>query len=243
MNMHVMERVTIASEIRQGLADIMPVLVAMVPIGLLFGAICTTKGWTSAEVWLMSSLVFSGGAEFAAIGIWTVPIPYMALFVSTALVSARHILMGVSLAPKMHAFYGWKLWIAAWFMTDEAWALAERRARSCTITVAYWFFMAVPVHLVWFISTITGSIIAPMLGDPSAIGLDFAFTALFIGLIAGFWQGKNTAWTLLASGSASALVSVLVGEPWNVPAGAFAGIAAAWFAAPAEKGGEVKHEY
>ncbi|MGI6245274.1 MAG: AzlC family ABC transporter permease [Pseudochelatococcus sp.] len=223
---------TTAREIRRGLADIAPVLVAMVPIGVLFGAICATKGWTSSEVWLMSTFVFSGGAEFAAIGIWSVPVPYLALIVSTCLVSARHILMGVSLAPKMGAFSGWKRWAAAWFMTDEAWALGEKRARTGTITVAYWFAMAAPVHVVWVASTITGSIVGPALGKPEAVGLDFAFTALFIGLIAGFWQGRRTVWTLVASGGASALVAMAVGEPWNVLAGAAAGIVAAWFATP-----------
>lgn len=236
MNMRPAPCTSTPMEIRQGLAEIAPVLVAMVPIGFLFGAICTTKGWTSAEVWLMSTLVFSGGAEFAAIGIWTQPIPYLALFVSTVLVSARHILMGVSLAPKMHAFKGWRLWAAAWFMTDEAWALGERRARRQPITIAYWFCMAAPVHLVWVASTVTGSIVGAMLGDPAAVGLDFAFTALFIGLIAGFWRGRITVWVLVASGGASALVAMLVGEPWNVLAGAAAGITTAWFAAPTEEG-------
>lgn len=236
MNMQTVHRPSTADEIRQGLLDIAPVLVAMLPIGFLFGAICTTKGWATSEVWLMSTLVFSGGAEFAAIGIWKLPIPYLALFVSTVLVSARHILMGVSLAPKMHAFKGWRLWVAAWFMTDEAWALGERRARRRAITIAYWFFMAVPVHIVWVASTVTGSIIGPLLGDPAAIGLDFAFTALFIGLIAGFWRGRPTAWVLVASGSASALTAMAVGEPWNVLAGAAAGIATAWFSAPRDDG-------
>ncbi|MGV6874939.1 AzlC family ABC transporter permease [Pseudochelatococcus sp. B33] len=234
MNMYSVHRASASGEIREGLAEIAPVLVAVLPIGFLFGAICTTKGWTSGEVWLMSTLVFSGGAEFAAIGIWKLPIPYLALFVSTVLVSARHILMGVSLAPKMHAFRGWRLWVAAWFMTDEAWALGERRARRQTVTVAYWFCMAVPVQIVWVASTVTGSIVGPLLGDPAAIGLDFAFTALFIGLIAGFWRGRPTLWVLVASGSASALVTMLVGEPWNVLAGAAAGIATAWFTAPEE---------
>lgn len=235
MNMHSAHRASVSEEIRQGLAEIAPVLVAMVPIGLLFGAICTTKAWTTSEVWLMSTLVFSGGAEFAAIGIWQLPVPYVALFVSTLLVSARHILMGVSLAPKMHAFTGWRLWVAAWFMTDEAWALGERRARRRPITIAYWFFMAVPVHIVWVASTVTGSVVGPLLGDPARIGLDFAFTALFIGLIAGFWRGRLTVWVLVASGGASAVVAMLVGEPWNVLAGAAAGIAAAWFAASGEE--------
>lgn len=232
MNMQPAHCTSTSLEIRQGFAEIAPVLLAMVPIGFLFGAICTTKGWTTAEVWLMSTLVFSGGAEFAAIGIWTHPVPYLALFVSTVLVSARHILMGVSLAPKMGAFTGWRRWAAAWFMTDEAWALGERRARRSPITIAYWFCMAVPVHVVWVASTVTGSVVGPLLGDPAAIGLDFAFTALFIGLIAGFWRGRVTAWVLVASGGASAVVALIAGEPWNVLAGAAAGIATAWLTAP-----------
>ena len=44
-----------------------------------------------------------------------------------------------------------------------------------------------------------------LLGDPRQIGADFAFTALFIGLIAGFWKGRATAITVAAEGHAPLL--------------------------------------
>ena len=69
------------------------------------------------------------------------------------------------------------------------------------------------------------------LGDPSRFGADFAFTALFIALIAAFWKGRVTFWTVAAAGLASALTYRLIGPPWHVLAGALCGLVAAWIAA------------
>jgi hypothetical protein len=56
----------------------------------------------------------------------------------------------------------------------------------------------------------------------------FAFTELFIGLIASFWRGRASAPILAASLGASALVHVGLGSPWHVAAGALAGIGVAY---------------
>ena len=63
------------------------------------------------------------------------------------------------------------------------------------------------------------------------MGADFAFTALFIGLIAGFGQGRVTLVTVAVSAAVAALVYRFVGTPWHVASGALAGIAAAYVAA------------
>ena len=54
-------------EARAGLNDIWPAALAAVPIGLLFGALAAGKGLSPLEVFLMSVLVFAGGAQFAAV--------------------------------------------------------------------------------------------------------------------------------------------------------------------------------
>ena len=87
---------------------------------------------------------------------------------------------------------------------------------------------------VWIGSSVLGAAIGAFLGDPKRFGADFAFTALFIGLVAGFNKGRITAATVAASGGAAALVYVTAGPPWHVLAGAFAGIAAAFLAAGPE---------
>src|ERR1041384_2141214 len=80
------------SEWRAALLDVMPAMVAGVPFAALCGALAVAKGLSPAEVFAMSLLVFAGGAQFAAIEIWTYPVPVFALVVSTLLINPRHIL-------------------------------------------------------------------------------------------------------------------------------------------------------
>ena len=216
---------------RMGLSDIWPAMVAAVPIALLFGAIAVGKGLSPLEVALMSVLVFAGGAQFAGVELWASPAPIGALVFSTLLINARHVLMSASLVPKLNGFSTAQRLGGLYYMADENWALAERRARTHRLTPAYWFGMTAPFVLCFVGFATFGAVVGAALGDPRRFGADFAFTALFIALIAAFWRGRVTAWTVAAAGLASALAYRFAGPPWHVLAGALAGLAAAWWAA------------
>jgi 4-azaleucine resistance transporter AzlC len=220
-------------EARAGLRDIAPAAIAAIPIGLLFGAVAVAKGLTAAEVALMSALVFAGGAQFAAIEAWVHPAPIAALAFATFLINVRHVLMGASLSPKVTMTRGQEFF-AFFFMTDESWALSERRALEKPVTGAYWAAMGVALYVNWVGSTTLGAILGSFLGDPARLGADFAFTALFIGLIAGFGRSRVTLVTVAVSAAVAALVHQFIGAPWHVASGALAGIAAAYLSAPRE---------
>jgi 4-azaleucine resistance transporter AzlC len=224
---------TYKREIRAGLRDIAPVAVAAVPIGLLFGAVAAAKGLSAMEVALMSAFVYAGGAQFAAIEAWAHPAPILALAFATLLINARHVLMGASLGPKMHLTRVQRF-VAFFFLTDEAWALSERRALERPVTGAYWAAMALVLWANWTLSTTLGAVLGSFMGDPARIGADFAFTALFIGLVAGFGRSRVTLVTVGVSAAVAALVHHFIGAPWHVASGALAGIAAAYLAAPEE---------
>ncbi|MGO4572442.1 AzlC family ABC transporter permease [Microvirga sp. 2TAF3] len=218
---------------RAGLRDIAPAAIAAIPIGLLFGAVAVAKGLTPAEVALMSALVFAGGAQFAAIETWISPAPIVALAFGTFLINVRHVLMGASLSPKVRMSRGEKF-LAFFFMTDESWALSERRALDRPVTGIYWAVMAAVLYFNWLVSTTLGAILGSFLGDPARFGADFAFTALFIGLVAGFGKSRVTFVTVGVSAAVAALVHHFIGAPWHVASGALAGIGAAYFAAGKE---------
>lgn len=223
-----------SAEIRDGVRDILPAAIAAVPIGLLFGALCADKGLSVAEVALMSGLVCAGAAQFAALEMWTHPVSTAAILISTLLVNARNILMSVSLAPKTKSFRPIERALGFYVLSDENWALSERRSVRHPLKPAYFLTMGLVLYLNWVTWTTLGAASGALLGDPRRLGADFAFTALFIGLIAGFWTGRRTAVTIAASAVASATVHALVGPPWHVAAGAVAGVAAAYVAAVAE---------
>lgn len=228
------------TEARAGLVAILPPLLAAVPIGTLFGAVASTHGLSPFGVLLMSAVVFAGGAQFAAIEQWASPLPWLAIVVGTGLINARHILMGASLTPKTGRFSAVQRALGFYVMADETWAMAERRAAMAPLTPAFWFGMVVPFYLNWVAWSVVGAVLGPLLGDPARVGADFAFTALFIGLVAGFWRAQRAPRSplgaaILASAGAAALVKVVAGPPWYVPAGALAGIAAAYLAASPEE--------
>ncbi|MFC4172335.1 AzlC family ABC transporter permease [Microvirga sp. GCM10011540] len=224
-------RTDFGREFRAGLRDIAPAAIAAIPIGLLFGAVAVAKGLSPAEIALMSALVFAGGAQFAAIETWVHPAPIAALAFATFLINVRHVLMGASLSPKIRLSRAQEFF-AFYFMTDESWALSERRALDRPVTGAYWVAMAAALYVNWVASTAVGAVLGSFLGDPARLGADFAFTALFIGLIAGFGRSRVTLVTVAVSAIVAALVHHFVGAPWHVACGAMAGIAAAYLAAP-----------
>jgi predicted branched-subunit amino acid permease len=72
-----------------------------------------------------------------------------------------------------------------------------------------------------------GVLLGQTLGDPAAYGFDFAFTAMFICILTGFWRGARTGAVLAASAAAAAATKLAVPGAWYVMAGALAGVAVA----------------
>jgi 4-azaleucine resistance transporter AzlC len=225
---------SVLAEPRAALLAILPAAIALIPFGLVLGAAAAQKGLSPAEVALMSGLVFAGSSQFVAVDLWTNPASWLALGFTALLINLRHVLMGASLAGKLGAFPPWSRALAVFFLADEIWAMAERRARTHVLTPAFFFTMGVFMYAGWVLWTVLGTVLGAALGDPKAVGFDFAFTAIFIGLIAGFWTGRRTGLVIAASGVTAAVVHLLVAGPWYVVAGALAGIAVAAIAAPAE---------
>lgn len=110
------------------------------------------------------------------------------------------------------------------WLTDEAWALIERRALNRAITPAYFAGVAIPLWICWTVFSAIGAWLGKALGDTSALGLDFAFAAMFIAVLAGFWKGPSTAAVLIASAGAAVLAKLYLPGAWYIMAGGVAGM-------------------
>lgn len=215
------------AEIRQAVIDIAPAMVAAAPIGLLYGALATAKGMSVVDVLLASGLIFAGGAQLAAIQIWTVPVPIAALLISTLLINARYILMSASLAPKVAHLPLLGRIVGFHVLADENWAMSERRAAGGRVSAPYFFGMGAVFWINWMAFSTLGALTGPLIGDPTRFGADFAFTAMFIALTAGFARSRTSVLVIAVSAAAAALTHLSLGAPWHVLAGALAGIGVA----------------
>ncbi len=215
------------SEFRAGALAILPAAIAVVPFGLLLGALAAKKGLSPLEVALMSASMFAGSAQFVAVDFWQHPAPWAFLTLTALTINLRHVMMGASLSRHLGAFppASRPLWI--FFLADEIWAMAERRAANAELTPAYYAGLAMTLYLNWVCWSTAGSLFGSAMGDPVTYGFDFAFTAIFIGLIIGFWKGPSTAVVMVASALAAIAAERFVGGAWYILIGGIAGIVVA----------------
>lgn len=220
-------------EFRRGFFDILPILAAAFPIGLLWGTLAVKKGLSPFEAGLISASAFGGAAQFVAIDLWRDPVPWLLLTFSVFVVNIRHVLMGASLSRHIHHIPKAMRPIVMFLVVDEVWAFAERRALSEPLTWSYYLGLGLPLWINWVASTVIGAVIGRGLGDPASYGFDFAFSALFIAILAGFWKGPRTGAVLAVSAAVAALAKLLVPGAWYIALGGLAGVSvAAIFADP-----------
>lgn len=229
------------SEFWRGMTTGAPVLLGIVPYAVVLGAQAAQKGLTLAEVPLMTGLNFAGGSEFAAIQLWTSP-PHILLIVAiTFLVNSRHLLMGAALAPFIKHLPKRTALGALFLMCDESWALGlddarKRKAQGFMTPFSLPFYMgvALPLYVMWVVFTVLGAGFGPMMGDLRVYGLDMAFPAVFLVLLAGMWKGFAAARPWLVSLVVAATFYLIVPGAWYVAAGAVSGLMAAYFLAEKE---------
>ncbi|MEO6609748.1 MAG: AzlC family ABC transporter permease [Aestuariivirga sp.] len=215
------------SEFRTGFADMLPMLVAYVPIAMLWGTLAAAKGFSPLEALAMSAMVYAGASQFVAIEMWRDPLPILLMVVTIFVVNLRHVLYSASIARHMDKIPSRLQPILIYVLTDEAWALLERRALAKPLTLGYFIGVAVPLWPTWFLSSTLGAFLGKALGDPAVIGLDFAFAAMFISILVGFWKGPRTGAVIAASAVAAILGKLFVPGAWFIMLGGITGVIAA----------------
>jgi 4-azaleucine resistance transporter AzlC len=215
------------SEFGAGALDMAPLALAATVFGLIVGAEATRAGLSAGEASLMSVSVFAGASQFLAIGLWSRPAPWLALGLAALLVNLRHALMAASIRRRFDVFPGLTKFAAVFVLTDESWALSERRARGPGLTAAYYLGASLTMYVLWQVATLAGTVLGGFVPHPEVFGLDFAFPAAFIGIVAGFAKSWRHAPVVLASAVAAFFAHRAFGGTWFVLIGAAAGLIAA----------------
>lgn len=199
-------------------------LLAYAPIAALWGAIAASQGFSPLEAVLMSTIVYSGTAQFVSLDLLKESMPLSLIVFTIATVGLRHVLMSASISRHIQHFPKLKASFLMFWLTDEAWAILERRALHERLTPAYFFGASFPLWPNWVLFSGIGAVVGNRLGDGAAVGLDFAFAAMFIAVLAGFWKGPRTGAILAASAFAACMAKLFVPGAWYILIGGIAGM-------------------
>jgi len=213
---------------RQVLRQAASVSVATGAYGVSFGALSVAAGLSIWQTQVLSLLLFSGGSQFALVGILAGgPSGAVAAVATSTLLGVRNGLYGLQVA-RMLRVRGLRRLLAAHLTIDESTAVGVGQRETEAGRLGFWATGA-GVFLLWNAMTLVGAVVGDRLGDPRAYGLDAAAAAAFCALL---WPRLRSL-DAFAIAASAAVVAVLVAPhaPAGVPVlvAAFAALLAAFW--------------
>ena len=211
------------SGVALGVARALPIVLGYIPVGFAYGVLARKAGLSSANVVLMSLIVYAGASQFVAVGLMAGAASGVSIVVTTFIVNLRHLILASSLAPYLQSWRVRDLAIFSYQITDETFAVHatsfpyRQPEKSETLAVN------MTAQISWIVGGALGAISGSLIGDVRPLALDFALPALFTALLA--MQIKDRAHAAAALGGGLTAVGLhLAGlDTWNIIIGAVLG--------------------
>ena len=170
-------------EFLRGVRDGLPILIGVLPFGLVFGTLAIKAGLTPAESQGLSLFVFAGSAQFVAVQMIAAGAAAPAVVATILLINLRHLLYSASVSPYLARLrLRWRLFLA-YLLTDEAFAVSAPRWRQADLEHAHAYYMGAGVALwtCWQLSTALGIAFGARI--PESLSLAFALPLTFLAML------------------------------------------------------------
>jgi predicted branched-subunit amino acid permease len=188
---------------------------AVAAYGLSFGALATASGLDVWQTCVLSLFMFSGGSQFAVIGVLAsgglAAAP--AAIVGSTLLGARNALYAMRMGPIIGGPW-WRRLLAAQWTIDESTAVGTAQPTLRGQRIGFWATGAI-IYVGWNLTTLVGALVGDLLGDVRAYGLDAAAAGAFLGLL---WPRLRSRQPIaVAAGAAVVAALTLPFLPAGVP--------------------------
>lgn len=178
--------------------------------GFAFGAAAVAAKLTVLQSCLLSLLAFTGGTQFAIVGVVAGGGSLGAALASGLLLGSRNTLYAMRLAPLLRV-RGVRRLLAALGTIDESTAMAVSQPTPELGRVAFWWTFG-GVFAFWNLSTLLGALVGSVI-DPASFGLDAVVPAAFLALLAP--RLRNGALEIRIALAGAAIAAVLI--PFTPP--------------------------
>ncbi len=174
---------------RQHRRDAFLLGLAVGTFGVTFGVLSVSAGISGLQAVMMSLLMFTGASQFAAVGVVSTGGDPVSAFGTALLLAARNGAYALSMSRAMPSGKGRRL-IAAQLIIDESTAMAEAQSNLEETREAFWI-TGLSVFFFWNLGTLIGVLVGGVIGNPLVWGLDAAFPAGFLALLAPHLKDRN----------------------------------------------------
>lgn len=214
------------AELRAGAASMAPMLIGVVPFGLVAGTTPAAVGMDWASALGFSIILFAGASQLAAIDVLSRDGSALLAAVVAWTINLRMLLYSASLAPYLAHEPLRRRLVASYLMVDQNYALCVTRWQEGRDDPAgrAWFFIGGGLLLWsgWQLATLTGALLGESL--PAELPLDFAVPLVFLVLLIPAINSRPAAVAAAVGGAATVAAYEVGAGSLAIVCGAVAGI-------------------
>ena len=215
----------------------LPICVGFLFLGMSYGFMMRSKGFSFLYPLFMSMFIFAGSMEFVTTNLLLSTFHPLSAFFLALMVNARHLFYGLAMLDK-YKNVGWKKFYLIYGMCDETFSV------NCTVKIPedvdkgwFMFFVTLLNQIYWMGGATLGALLGYVIHFDTT-GIEFVMTALFVVMFLNQWEEKGSDHKAALTGVGASALSLLIFGSRNFILPAMAFIIVCFLLA--EKKGEVK---
>lgn len=197
--------------IKKSFTRTLPVMAGYIFLGIAFGILADSYGFSPLTALAMSIFVYAGSAQFLGVALMAAHTALPQVFFLVFVLNFRHFFYGLSMlsrykgkgAVKNHLIFA---------LSDETYALlAGSMVPEGVEDKDYYLAVTLMDHIWWCLGTVLGSLLGNAL-PIDLTGIDFAMTALFAVLFVEQWKSFGNHIPAITGFIVSVLALVILGQ-------------------------------
>ena len=189
----------------KGIIDVSPLMIPVVPFGLIFGVLAIDVGFTPLETMGMSLIVFGGASQIVLLQLFSGGASSLVIISSVGAVNSRHLLYGAVVSEHLSDLkIVWKILIS-YFLVDQAFARSNEYFKKNDNKNKYYHLVGggVTCWVIWQTTTYFGIVLGSFI--PEKLGLSFAVPLTFLALLVNDFRKFTNFIVIIVSGLVATL--------------------------------------
>ena len=189
----------------KGIIDVSPLMIPVVPFGLIFGVLAIDVGFTPLQAMGMSLIVFGGASQIVLLQLFSGGASSLVIISSVGAVNSRHLLYGAVVSEHLSDLkLIWKI-IISYFLIDQAFAISNEYFKKNKKRNRYFHLVGggAACWIIWQSTTLLGIILGSAI--PEKLGLSFAVPLTFLALLVNDFRKFINLVVIIVSGSVATL--------------------------------------
>lgn len=184
----------------KGIADVSPLMIPVVPFGLIFGILAIDIGFSPLATMGMSLIIFGGASQIILLQLFSGGASSLVIISSVGAVNSRHLLYGAVVSEHISDLkLIWKI-IISYFLIDQAFAVSNEYFKKNKEKNKYFHLIGAgfTCWIIWQSTTFLGIILGAAI--PEKLGLSFAVPLTFLAILVNDFRKLINIIVILISG-------------------------------------------